>query len=84
MKKYINKLLSENNALCKVERERDKDRLESKRRIDQLTKNMEVDQQENRKKNNEVIIRYQFFCTQNFCISIPIRLQFKLNTHFYK
>lgn len=40
--------------LFKVEREKDKDRLESKRRIDQLTKNMEVDQQENRKKTNEV------------------------------
>lgn len=43
---------------CKVERERDKDRLESKRRIDQLTKNMEVDQQENRKKTNEVGLNY--------------------------
>lgn len=40
--------------LFKVEREKDKDRLESKRRIDQLTKNIEVDQQENRKKTNEV------------------------------
>ncbi|XP_060833456.1 golgin subfamily A member 6-like protein 22 isoform X1 [Rhopalosiphum padi] len=41
-------------TLYEVERERDKDRLESKRRIDQLTKNMEVDQQENRKKTNEM------------------------------
>lgn len=53
-------------AMFKVERERDKDRLESKRRIDQLTKNMEVDQQENRKKVNEVKIlncrvHYYFF-----------------------
>ncbi|XP_015367295.1 PREDICTED: spindle pole body component 110-like isoform X1 [Diuraphis noxia] len=41
-------------TLYEVERERDKDRLESKRRIDQLTKNIEVDQQENRKKTNEM------------------------------
>ncbi|XP_025418360.1 myosin-8 isoform X2 [Sipha flava] len=41
-------------TLYEVERERDKDRLESKRRIDQLTKNMEVDQQENRKKTSEM------------------------------
>lgn len=50
----MNRCICKILILLKVEREKDKDRLESKRRIDQLTKNMEVDQQENRKKTNEV------------------------------
>ncbi|XP_050541898.1 GRIP and coiled-coil domain-containing protein 2-like isoform X2 [Daktulosphaira vitifoliae] len=41
-------------TLYEVERERDKERLETKRRIEHLTKSMDADQQENRKKVNEI------------------------------
>lgn len=41
-------------SLFKVERERDKERLEGKRKLDQLKKNMEEEMEENRKKITEV------------------------------
>ncbi|XP_050432540.1 myosin-6 isoform X2 [Adelges cooleyi] len=41
-------------TLYEVERERDKERLETKRRIDHITQSMDTDQQENRKKVNEL------------------------------
>lgn len=58
----------------KVERERDKDRLESKRRIDQLTKNIEVDQQENRKKTSEVRSNYNTTHTQHFVFFLILKV----------
>jgi hypothetical protein len=39
-----------------VERERDKERLEAKRRLDQLKKSTEEEQEENKKKVTEVIL----------------------------
>lgn len=46
--------------VLQVERERDKERLEAKRRMDQIKKTTEEEQEENRKKVMEVIICLHF------------------------